>query len=79
MGHGQVMDHMFLDGLEDAYDKGKLMGVFAENYRRRITASPASSRTSSRSDRCSARRRAIESRRFRRRDYVPVVHDVAPG
>lgn len=31
MGHGQVVDHMFLDGLEDAYDKGKLMGVFAEN------------------------------------------------
>lgn len=30
MGHGQVIDHMFLDGLEDAYDKGKLMGVFAE-------------------------------------------------
>jgi len=30
MGHGQVQDHMFLDGLEDAYDKGKLMGVFAE-------------------------------------------------
>jgi len=31
MGHGEVRDHMFLDGLEDAYDKGKLMGVFAEN------------------------------------------------
>ncbi len=30
MGHGQVFDHMFLDGLEDAYDKGKLMGTFAE-------------------------------------------------
>ena len=30
MGHGQALDHMFLDGLEDAYDKGKLMGVFAE-------------------------------------------------
>jgi acetyl-CoA C-acetyltransferase len=30
MGHGIVLDHMFLDGLEDAYDKGKLMGVFAE-------------------------------------------------
>ncbi len=30
MGHGQVKDHMFLDGLEDAYDKGTLMGVFAE-------------------------------------------------
>jgi acetyl-CoA C-acetyltransferase len=31
MGHGQVLDHMFLDGLEDAYEKGCLMGVFAEN------------------------------------------------
>jgi len=31
MGHGQALDHMFLDGLEDAYDKGKLMGVFAES------------------------------------------------
>jgi acetyl-CoA C-acetyltransferase len=31
MGHGKVLDHMFLDGLEDAYDKGCLMGVFAEN------------------------------------------------
>jgi acetyl-CoA C-acetyltransferase len=30
MGHGTVLDHMFLDGLEDAYDKGKLMGTFAE-------------------------------------------------
>ncbi len=30
MGHGRVTDHMFLDGLEDAYDKGRLMGVFAE-------------------------------------------------
>ena len=31
MGHGKVLDHMFLDGLEDAYDKGCLMGTFAEN------------------------------------------------
>ncbi|MDV7338525.1 acetyl-CoA C-acyltransferase [Terasakiella sp. A23] len=30
LGHGQVKDHMFLDGLEDAYDKGRLMGTFAE-------------------------------------------------
>lgn len=30
MGHGQIIDHMFMDGLEDAYDRGKLMGVFAE-------------------------------------------------
>ncbi len=31
MGHGRVLDHMFLDGLEDAYDKGRLMGTFAED------------------------------------------------
>ena len=31
MGHGQIRDHMFLDGLEDAYDKGRLMGTFAED------------------------------------------------
>jgi len=30
IGHGQVIDHMFYDGLEDAYDKGRLMGTFAE-------------------------------------------------
>lgn len=34
MGHGKVMDHMFLDGLEDAYDKGQLMGVFADETAR---------------------------------------------
>ena len=31
MGHGRVVDHMFLDGLEDAYDRGRLMGTFAED------------------------------------------------
>jgi acetyl-CoA C-acetyltransferase len=30
LGHIEMKDHMFLDGLEDAYEKGKLMGVFAE-------------------------------------------------
>ncbi|WP_370302653.1 acetyl-CoA C-acyltransferase [Pseudooceanicola sp.] len=30
-GHGRVVDHMFLDGLEDAYDKGRAMGTFAED------------------------------------------------
>jgi len=30
IGHAQAKDHMFLDGLEDAYDKGRLMGSFAE-------------------------------------------------
>jgi len=31
LGHSTVIDHMFLDGLEDAYDKGRLMGTFAED------------------------------------------------
>ncbi|MFB9150851.1 thiolase family protein [Roseovarius ramblicola] len=31
IGHGRAVDHMFLDGLEDAYDKGRLMGTFAED------------------------------------------------
>ena len=31
MGHGRVLDHMFIDGLEDAYDKGRLMGSYAED------------------------------------------------
>ncbi|WBX82475.1 acetyl-CoA C-acyltransferase [Sphingosinicella microcystinivorans] len=34
MGHGEVKDHMFLDGLEDAYDKGRAMGTFAEETAR---------------------------------------------
>lgn len=34
MGHAQVIDHMFLDGLEDAYDRGRLMGTFAEDCAR---------------------------------------------
>lgn len=31
MGHGKVLDHMFLDGLEDAYEPGRLMGTYAED------------------------------------------------
>jgi acetyl-CoA C-acetyltransferase len=31
LGHASAQDHMFLDGLEDAYDKGRLMGTFAED------------------------------------------------
>jgi acetyl-CoA C-acetyltransferase len=31
IGHARALDHMFLDGLEDAYDKGRLMGTFAED------------------------------------------------
>ncbi len=36
LGHGQVIDSMFLDGLEDAYDKGRLMGTFAEDCAERF-------------------------------------------
>lgn len=36
LGHGRVMDHMFLDGLEDAYDKDRLMGTFAEDTAREL-------------------------------------------
>jgi acetyl-CoA C-acetyltransferase len=39
MGHGTVIDHMFFDGLEDAYEKGCLMGVFAENTADKYTFS----------------------------------------
>lgn len=34
LGHGETKDHMFLDGLEDAYDKGRLMGSFADSTAR---------------------------------------------
>ena len=34
LGHGELKDHMFLDGLEDAYDRGKLMGCFADDTAR---------------------------------------------
>ncbi|MBI5616113.1 MAG: acetyl-CoA C-acyltransferase [Gammaproteobacteria bacterium] len=34
LGHGEVLDHMFFDGLEDAYERGRLMGTFAEECAR---------------------------------------------
>ena len=34
LGHGRILDHMLLDGLEDAYEKGRLMGEFAEDCAR---------------------------------------------
>lgn len=42
LGHGEIKDHMFLDGLEDAYDKGKLMGYFAEKTAEKYQFSRAS-------------------------------------
>ena len=35
LGHGEVLDHMFYDGLEDAFEKGRLMGTFAEDCARK--------------------------------------------
>jgi len=34
IGHDKIYDHMFLDGLEDAYEQGRLMGSFAEDSAR---------------------------------------------
>ncbi len=31
LGHGEMLDHMFFDGLEDVYQRGRLMGTFAED------------------------------------------------
>ncbi len=50
MGHGQLLDHMFVDGLEDAYDKGRLMANLPTHAPRRST-SRATRRTRSRSNR----------------------------
>ena len=35
LGHGEILDHMFYDGLEDAFEKGRLMGTFAEDCARK--------------------------------------------
>lgn len=39
MGHAQMIDHMFMDGLEDAYEKGRLMGSFADDCAQRYQLS----------------------------------------
>lgn len=39
LGHQTLQDHLFVDGLEDAYEKGKLMGYFAENTARQYQLS----------------------------------------
>jgi hypothetical protein len=45
IGHDRLMDHMYLDGLEDAYEPGRLMGSFAEETAGRNISSPARRRT----------------------------------
>lgn len=41
LGHGEIKDHMFLDGLEDAYNRGQLMGTFAEKTAEKFSFSRA--------------------------------------
>ncbi|GAB4291227.1 MAG: hypothetical protein Kow0058_10180 [Roseovarius sp.] len=48
LGHAEAKDHMFLDGLEDAYDKGRLMAPSPRTAPRSIS-SPARPRTNMRS------------------------------
>ena len=55
---------MFLDGLEDAYDKGRLMGTFAEDCAREVPVHPRGSRTTSPSPRWSAPRRRSTTAAF---------------
>ena len=57
IGHDTIYDHMMLDGLEDAYDKGRAMGTFAEDARRANISSRVSSRTIMRSRAFAARTR----------------------
>ena len=77
MGHGRVADHMFLDGLEDAYDKGRLMGTFAEDcaeaYRFTRAAQDAYALTS-----LTRARTAIADGSFER-EIVPVLVKTAKG
>ncbi len=74
LGHGRVMDHMFLDGLEDAYDKGRLMGTFAEDTARELqfTREAQDEFALASLDRA---RRAIAEGRFR--NEVAPIGDVA--
>ena len=88
MGHGRVIDHMFLDGLEDAYDKGRLMGTYAEDcaeaYQFTREAQDAFSIES-----LTRAKTAIEDATFdreitpvvtkTRREEITVSHDEQPG
>jgi acetyl-CoA C-acetyltransferase len=71
LGHGKVTDHMFFDGLEDAYEKGRLMGTFAED----CAASYGFSRQAQDAwaiESLARARRAIEDGTFAR-EVVPVT------
>nr|WP_032112335.1 acetyl-CoA C-acyltransferase [Candidatus Paracaedibacter symbiosus] len=71
IGHGKIYDHMFYDGLEDAYHKGRLMGTFAEDTAEKYKFSREDQDEFSRE---SARRamKAIEIEAFQQ-EIIPVI------
>ncbi|MGB5870682.1 MAG: acetyl-CoA C-acyltransferase [Albidovulum sp.] len=88
LGHGQVIDHMFLDGLEDAYDKGRLMGTFAEDCADRFQFSRAAQdeyAQTSLSNALAAQKSGAFAREITpltvtiRKGEVTVTHDEQPG
>ena len=70
IGHDRVMDSMYLDGLEDAYDSGKLMGAFAEETAAAYQFTRADMDAYA-IESLSRARRAVESGAFKR-EIVPV-------
>lgn len=70
MGHRELVDHMFLDGLEDAYDKGRLMGTFAEDCAR-VYEFSRSAQDESAIASLKRARKAIEEGKFER-EVAPV-------
>jgi acetyl-CoA C-acetyltransferase len=70
IGHDTVYDHMMLDGLEDAYEPGKAMGVFAEEAVRDYQFTREPIRTPMRSEIARARQRGYRNRRLRARDHA---------
>jgi acetyl-CoA C-acetyltransferase len=88
LGHGQVIDHMFLDGLEDAYDKGRLMGTFAEDCADRFQFSRAAQdeyAQTSLSNALAAQKSGAFAREItpltvtNRKEEITVTHDEQPG
>ena len=69
MGHGEVLDHMFYDGLQSPFD-GKLMGCFADATAAQIRLHARGCRTRSRPSPCARALRAVESGEFDAEDHA---------
>jgi acetyl-CoA C-acetyltransferase len=77
LGHGQIIDSMFLDGLEDAYDKGKLMGAFAEATATKYEFS-REAQDAYAIESLNRAKKAIETGKFRE-EVVPVIIKTRKG